>query len=285
MAVSASRRTDLLSAFFAIPNASSKQDRALFFEEARAYAPLVGVTTNDGLRFIVGTKDIGVGRGLFLKRERKDMRALARALRILARHSVLPDGLFIDVGANLGTATVAALCRHGFESGVAIEPDPRNVMLLRVNLIINALEDRVAVIEAAASDRPGTLLLAPHAAGSGRSRIAGQGVPVEAIPLDALALDSPGMVWIDVEGYEPHVLAGARQLLAERPPIVLELQPRASVEGVFPELARDYAAVYDLRAGAETSFEELRARSLDAEYLRTTDVLLVPAPTRKRTDA
>ena len=48
-------------------------------------------------------------------------------------------------------------------------------------------------------------------------------------PMDELAADgvfdpaSVGMLWLDVEGHEVHVLAGASTVLAHSPPLVMEL--------------------------------------------------------------
>ncbi len=147
--------------------------------------------------------------------------------------SVVPEGGFaVDVGANLGILTVA-LARAVGESGrvIAIEPVPSNLEFLRWNIETNWIMDRVQVVEAAASDRPGETAMqisddwnslgsivqesieyAPgHPAGKQRSLL------VKTVRLDdLLAHEAPiDLVKIDVEGAEPLVFEGMRRLLTQ----------------------------------------------------------------------
>src|SRR2546422_323199 len=57
-----------------------------------------------------------------------------------------------------GTAeerTVAALHANGFERAVALEPEPRNLRLLSINLAANGLSERVQTLPVAISSAPG----------------------------------------------------------------------------------------------------------------------------------
>ena len=67
----------------------------------------------------------------------------------------LSGGIFVDVGANIGTTTIQALDRFGAERVVAIEPSPRCLPYLYSNLAANKLSDRCTVMEVAMSDTPG----------------------------------------------------------------------------------------------------------------------------------
>ena len=58
----------------------------------------------------------------------------------------------LDVGANIGTVAVSLLVRHGVERIVAVEPDAENVRMLRANLALNGVQDRVEIHELALSD-------------------------------------------------------------------------------------------------------------------------------------
>src|SRR5204863_8857524 len=89
---------------------------------------------------------------LFPNPRRTEFVVLARALQTLREHGVeRRGGTIVDVGANIGTTVVPALVVHGFERGVAIEPDPENRKVLRASLALSELDDRVAVVAAAAS--------------------------------------------------------------------------------------------------------------------------------------
>lgn len=153
-------------------------------------------------------------------------------------------GAFIDVGANIGTATVAALWDFGYERALCLEPDELNGRLLRCNLVMNGLEDRVVVQECAVSDSLGEVVLelATDNRGDHRVRVgeAQQGAfdederatrRVPAVTLDEaldradLHPDDLGVIWVDTQGHEGRVLAGARGAAAGGVPFVVELWP------------------------------------------------------------
>lgn len=60
-------------------------------------------------------------------------------------------GLLLDVGAHIGAWTIAAALDNPEAQVVAIEALPENVEVIRENVSLNKVGDRVAVIEAAAS--------------------------------------------------------------------------------------------------------------------------------------
>jgi FkbM family methyltransferase len=267
--------------------ASSRGD---FFDAAAAYTPLVAAVTDDELKFIISTDDRSLGRNLFQRRVRPEMGMLGAAIEILDSLGVDRSGTFVDVGANIGTTIIPALVRHGFERGVAIEPSPPNASLLRANVAINNLNDRVWVIEAAASDSTGErwlYLSSKHGGHSvveradGRKSGLRQTIEVHATTLDDLQLDRVGMLWMDVQGHEGHVLRGASRLLMNRPPIVLEVMPRkleraGTLEHVFA-VARRYSR-FTLLHGSSRSPQPTDELPQALAHLigRHTDIVLLP---------
>ena len=142
---------------------------------------------------------------------------LDRALQTLREHGVAAQGgTIVDVGANIGTTVVTALVVHGFERGVAIEPDPENRKVLRASLALSELDDRVAVVAAAASSGAGEASFTRKRWGGGKHRI-GSGrikddpaqtadlIRVETVSLDGLAeegvidADAVSLLWLDVQ--------------------------------------------------------------------------------------
>jgi FkbM family methyltransferase len=122
----------------------------------------------------VPTWDRNIGRRLFVNRERLEMRVLERVCRVLAERGLAPSTeltTIVDVGANIGTTTVPAVARHGFGLAVAVEPESRNAMLLRLNARLNHVEDRVVSVEAAASHSVGTSTLALSPTNSGKHQL------------------------------------------------------------------------------------------------------------------
>ena len=194
------------------------------------------------------------------------------ARRILAELGITVDeSLFLDIGANIGTHTIHAL-NSGFERAACIEPDPNNFKLLRINQILNEVDDRCINIFAAASDRDGSgeLEKSPTNFGDHRIRIRkGDATGIHAeeywdtcqvrigrlgslIANAGLSLDNVGMVWIDTQGHEGHVFAGCPALLQSKIPVVSEFWPygldRSGGWPIFREaLAASGRRIYDLR--------------------------------------
>lgn len=94
-------------------------------------------------------------------------------------------GVFVDVGANIGTQTLYALLFGGFERAVCFEPVPENAWLLRLNTFLNGLSDRVTVIEAAAGSEKGVASLSFNSYNRG----------AHSLVRDHKARGSPSMSW------------------------------------------------------------------------------------------
>ena len=225
---------------------SGRDDRTEFFTRAQEYTPYLA-TPGGGALFLVKTSDMGVGRSLFAKQGRGEHMVLARAvgtLRGLMGPEAIAGRTFIDVGANIGTTTVPAVVTHGFGSAVSIEPEPENIRNLRLNIVLNDLDDRVTALPVAVSNERGEADLVvnqrrtgKHWIATDRGKLENKGVPedeilrVETVTLDYLVEGSViepervGMLWMDAEAHEGHVLEGASALLERGTPIVLEYNP------------------------------------------------------------
>lgn len=238
-------------------------ERIAFWKAAADHTPLLAVDC-DGQRFLVSTSDTTVGESLFRRKQRSEIFVLAKALTLLERSGLLHGSTFIDVGANIGTTTIPAL-RH-FAEAVAIEPAPENIDLLRANLALNRLDDRVRVIEAAASNRAGTVILRTTPTKTGSHTVIEQlpahksvsHITVAATTLDELAGDAfdpdeVGLLWLDVQRHEGEVLDGARALVASGVPVVAEFN-RDRVAPVFWDVANDaYTHVANLDTDTQDS--------------------------------
>jgi FkbM family methyltransferase len=202
-----------------------------------------------GAAFLVPTDD-AMGRTLFLKRRRREFEVLSRAVasvQALAGDGAIDDRVFVDIGANIGTATISALLSHGFGSAIACEPESENCRLLRANLALNQLEDRARALRVAVSDRVGRSRLVVTEGSRASSWVvvdssaAADGTPeeppstgmveVELVSLDRLVGDAVvdpervGLLWIDAQGHEGYVLKGAATLTDRATPVVFEFHP------------------------------------------------------------
>ena len=140
-----------------------------------------------------------------------------RALRGLE----LDRGIILDAGANTGyTATwFSTIAERVF----AFEPHPNNVRVLREQLRIRRTSN-VQVVENAVSDHSGLAILhckprsGHHSLDDlGASETLGT-IEVPCITIDAFmdaeGIESVTLLKIDVEGFEPEVLSGARLALS-----------------------------------------------------------------------
>ena len=275
--------------------------REAFFRLAALVTPTLE-TRSGGLRFFVSTADRGVGMTLFMGLD-PELGTLRRVEALLAERGLPLDGTdLVDVGANIGTTTVHALANLGMRRSTCFEPLERNVELLRLNLRANGLDDRAQVVPVALSDAEGeaSLEVAPgnpsdarvRTGEGGRSEL-GEG-SWEVVSVKLRTFDSQveaglvdprelGLVWIDAQGHEGHVLRGARRLLEAGVPVVTEFWPygldRAGGTELFAsEVARGFGAVVDLDA-AETrrGGPELLGELADVyRGLSHTDLLLLP---------
>jgi FkbM family methyltransferase len=122
------------------------------------------------------------------------------------------SGVIVDIGANIGIASVFFLTRNRRCRVWAFEPDPANVARLRQTLA--AFRDRVTIHEAAITpDERGTVTFVPrgrygHVAGADE-----EGITVRAISIKSVvkmvsdAVGRADLMKIDVEGLESELVA------------------------------------------------------------------------------
>lgn len=142
-----------------------------------------------------------------------------------------PDDVLVDVGANVGMYTVWAAKTRGVRV-FAFEPESQNFALLNRNIFLNGLGDRVNAYCLAMSDAAGLsqLHLSNFTPGSSCHSF-GEQVDYNHVPmqpaysqgcvsarLDDLiasgAVAEPDHVKIDVDGFEPKVVAGMQRIIA-----------------------------------------------------------------------
>jgi FkbM family methyltransferase len=224
-----------------------------------------------GLRLRVDVARANPQRLLYLEGERfmPEREVVRRLLRSGMRA--------VDVGANIGYYLLLIESVVGPGGSVAcFEPEPENLRELGRNVEANRLEN-VRVFAAAVGAEEGrvSMRVGINAAVAGE---AGGDFTVPLVRLDS-ALDGPvDFVKIDVEGYEGHVLAGARHLLREHRPVLLVeihpgfLTPPSTVDGILAELSEIQPRIELLEIAPQRSFgEKVRARYLGRPVRRIPD--------------
>jgi FkbM family methyltransferase len=147
------------------------------------------------------------------------------------------DDIFMDVGANVGTYSIAAAFLA--KRVIAIELDPSNLYCLYKNININRVCDKVIIIPTAANDSKGIeqihyrdVSLGDALQSVGRSQVLKTILPNPhiisqlALPIDTLveefSVPQPTMIKIDVDGNEIKVLNGAWRTISRAREIYIE---------------------------------------------------------------
>lgn len=187
------------------------------------------------------------------------------ALAHLEGNGLLRRGrAFVDVGANIGTHTIYADRSGAFSRSVALEPDPATFQLLAANIALNGIGARAAALNIGAGETTATLKLARVAENSGAATLRAAAGATASVDVPVRRLDDVlkeagigggdiGLLWIDVEGYEPEVWRGMPVTLSALPPIVLEFSPSlygaVATRGFIAAIFATYPSVQRIDAG------------------------------------
>ncbi len=139
-------------------------------------------------------------------------------MRTRLRH----DQLVLDVGAHIGNHTIffGVIC---CSKVVAIEPNPHLFEILKKNIALNQLDDKVIALGQAAGNKPGLGRLSiPDPRNLGKTQvIRADNGDTEIVRIDDLHLNSPvSLLKIDVEGSEVSVLKGAKKTIQQDHPLI-----------------------------------------------------------------
>lgn len=248
--------------------------------------------------FIISSQDKTIARELYINKE-YDLSKLETALKILKFDKA--SSLLIDVGANIGTICIPAVKRNYFSQAIAIEPDPMNFNLLKANIYLNGLSGEIDTYNCALGEKAEENLileLSESNFGDHRIRKGGseeeinqpnkQNIQVKSKSLDSMfQYDSNRevLLWMDTQGYEGYILAGASNFLSNRIPIVVEFWPYGMVRANSylklkdALIGSDYQTFYRLDDNLEQ--EKLSEATLDAlwskigETGKFTDLLII----------
>lgn len=153
---------------------------------------------------------------------------------LLQRGRLAQGARVFDLGAHQGVVALMLAQRVG-DTGqvIAVEAMAHNARCAEENRVLNNA-DNIVVLHAAAADQPGMLQFED----GGGSHVANDNgewttTTVEAVTVDQLAerFGPPDVLYLDVEGYEQHVLQGAeRTLQSARPDCFVEVHVGAGLE-------------------------------------------------------
>jgi FkbM family methyltransferase len=214
----------------------SKLFRIGFFDAQPTNTLLLTPTGTES--FVVSSSDHVIGRRLFASGQ-FEFENFNTILPLLGE--TFQRKCLIDIGANIGVISIPAVKRGFFEKAVAIEPEPLNYSLLIANIHINGLASRIEAINCAMGDGALSEMemnLCEDNSGDHRIKSPNNSNDFafssrETIKVPCLTFDerigivdpNSTLIWMDTQGFEGFVLAGAKEALRAKPPLVVEFWP------------------------------------------------------------
>ena len=159
-----------------------------------------------------------ISRGLWEPRETRYLTTLLKA-----------GQTFVDVGAHVGYFSLFAARLVGPGGTViAVEPEPRNLDLLRRNIARNGV-DTVRVLPFAAAAAEATMSLALDEENRGAHRLVASDDPeagpsVRCVRLDDVLPERVDVIKVDAQGYDHEVVEGLERTLAANPQATLMVE-------------------------------------------------------------
>jgi len=207
-------------------------------------------------------------------------------------------GVFLDVGANVGTTSLPATKNTRVSEVIAIEPSSDNFSLLQCNVFLNKLQGKIQAVNAAVSNKKGfsDLVVSPISPGDNRVR---SGSPEDAkvekivtITIDSLIKDRDAneiaFMWVDVQGYEYYVLSGAKDLISTNKKLAVQiefwpfgLRETNSLDLLCQFCKENFSKYIDMKeylAGGRTVYDINSIDLLSINYQKNTytDLFLIP---------
>ena len=231
--------------------------------------------TVEGLSYIATSKDNGVMREMYTRRVNFAANEIKRFHELSKKYYNVDDssGYFLDLGANIGTTGIYFIKKFAPDLKLlAFEPDIETFKMLRLNMLLNDMEDDKAVaVNCGLGDKHDKMTMYRRAHDPGANSVVQyvEGMPsetIDIIPIDSylaeknIAAQEVKYVWIDTEGFEPQVLLGAKNLLSENPvPLFVEYnmvtwRKSGLMEDTVALLAKYYSHFINFDFGKETLY-------------------------------
>ena len=160
-----------------------------------------------------------------------DFDKIKKVLKIIKKKYYL-----VDIGANIGSISLPAIKRNYFKQAICFEPDKASFRLLKANILINDIENKMSAFNLAISDKKGTKkLLSDNKYNRGNNMLVENSAKtsknITLVKTDILdnfcskLNKGNALIKIDVQGHEGNILKKAKKTLTKKIPIMLEFEP------------------------------------------------------------
>ena len=185
-------------------------------------------SNNKDLKYLLGSSD-WISKKLFIDKS-FDYRILTKAIKLLGKKN--SKLTLINIGAHIGSTGIPVIKKNNFKNLIAFEPTKRNFRLLKANIFLNEIDDRVQAYNLAISNKKANLYLAIKRGNIGGNYISkNKQKNTEIVKSDILdnytynLNKNNSLIFIDAEGHEPNIFLGAKKTIKKKIPIVFEFYP------------------------------------------------------------
>ncbi len=219
--------------------------------------------------FILSSKDQQISNSIYLNTADriKSLKMIENSRRFLDQLNKKNITQLIDVGASIGNVIITAISEKFYETGIAIEPSKEEFKILKANIILNNLENKIKLINCALTNNESEFInfeLDEKDIGDQRvfykeyDGLWGERkrniISVNNKTFDNLfeKLElSNSLIWLNNQGSEAQVIAGGKKLLNKfKPPLMLEYGPyylknSDSHQLLLNNILKIYSNIYD----------------------------------------
>ena len=210
-------------------------------------------SNNKDIKYLLGSSD-WISKKLFIDKS-FDYRILTKAIKLLGKKN--SKLTLINIGAHIGSTAIPAIKKNNFKNLIAFEPTKRNFRLLKANIFLNEIDDRVQAYNLAISNKKANLHLGTTKGNTGGNRILrNKQKNTEIVKSDILdnytynLNKNNSSIFMDVEGHEPNIFLWAKKTIKKKIPIVFEFYPSLLDKNWiknFDLVFKNYRFFYDLR--------------------------------------
>ena len=198
-------------------------------------------------KFILFTKDLEVSKNIYIN-DSFDLNKLFKVLKLIKKRKIQN---FYNIGANIGSICVPIIKRKFANKAHVVEMEPNNFRLLKLNIFLNKLEQKINTYNFAISNSDDKLIGIKYSKNNfGAHSVIERKSSKQKIytkKFDTLFKNIPknSLIWIDTEGHEEKVLNAATKNLKKNYPIVFEFWPKALIKNNSYRKLKKYFFYYN----------------------------------------
>lgn len=277
------------------------------YEKAKSVMPFVSVADAHGYRWLFNSKDTVISDGMFWNQGKSHQKDDIDLFFFLSEkyyyRNGLEDGIFLDIGGNIGTTSIPIKKERRFVTKViAFEPSADNCRVFSANCAINDLDigKDIVLENIGISNVNGMseLILSENNMGDHRvcldpnkAKKEGNYEQIELKTLEKyfsgqqMPFEEVKYIWVDTQGHEGFVLDGAKELLLTgNIPLLIEFWPDemrrvGGLDLLLSTLKETYADFIDIgryRSGeGARPIEELSSLASEYTDFTFTDIFLI----------